>query len=360
VACKSLDAQVVRPEDGELARLLNNDFIPVRIVNFKGVDMNLFKFDYDLTFAVLMMNANGYTYSRFGTMDATHTTERMSIAGLKKAMRDVLALHKNGGMQAAMPALPKFTLDDMPSYRRNRVAQEECAHCHFANNFRIKELRAAGKFTKDVLLQYPLPENIGITLDVDNNNVVKAVLPDSPAQRGGVQPGDVIMRANESPVFTSADLQFVLNAVPDEGQVSLQVSRGGKMQPPITLQLSKGWRRTDISWRASQADIPPTVGIWMEPLNPEQKKQRGIAPDKMALRVTVFFRGEEWVKTRGDLRMNDIIVGINGEPLPSMNTRQFHSHFRLRFNVGDTATLNVLRGNQRVDVKVPCLDVGSS
>ena len=350
---------MVRPEDSELARLLNDNFIPVRIVNFKGVDMNLFKFDYDLTFAVLMMNANGYTYSRFGTMNATHTTERMSIAGLKKAMRDVLALHEKE--QAKLSASqPKFTLDDMPSYRRNRVAQEECAHCHFANNFRIKELRAAGKFTKDALFQYPLPENIGVTLDVDKNNVVKAVLPDSPAQKAGVQSGDAIVRANESPVFTSADLQFVLNAVPDEGKVSLQASRGGETQPPVALPLPKGWRRTDISWRSSQADIPPTVGIWMEPLNAEQKKERGIAPDKMALRVSFFFRGEEWVKTRGDLQMNDVIVGINGEQLPSMNTRQFHSRFRLRFNVGDTATLNVLRGNQRVDVKVPCLDVGSA
>ncbi|MCS6861543.1 MAG: PDZ domain-containing protein [Abditibacteriales bacterium] len=349
----------MRPDDNELAQLLNEKFIPVRIVNFKGVDMNLFQFDYDLTFAVLMMNANGYTYSRFGTMDATQTTHRMSIAGLKKAMRGVLALHQQEQTKAP-PTRPRFTLDDMPSYRRNRVAQEECAHCHYANNFRIKEWRAAGKFTKDMLFQYPLPENIGITLDVDNNNVVKAVLPHSPAQRAGVQAGDVIVRANESLVFTAADLQFVLNAVPDEGKVSLQVSRGGKVQPPMTLPLPKGWRKTDISWRPSQADIPPTVGVWMEPLDAAQKKQRGIAPDRMALRVTFLFRGEEWVKTRGDLQMNDVIIGINGEQLPHMNARQFHAHFRLRFNVGDTVTLNVLRGNQRINVKVPCLDVGST
>lgn len=349
---------MVRPEDSELAQLLNSQFIPVRLVNFKGADMNLFQFDYDLTFAVLLMNANGYTYARFGAMDATHTTDRMSIAGLKKAMRDVLALHQKE--QAVLPApQPKLTLDDMPSYRRNRVAKEECAHCHYANNFRIKELRGAGKFTKDVLLQYPLPENIGVTLDVDANNVVKSILPDSPAQRAGVKAGDVIAQANETRVLTSADLQFILNLIPDEGTVTLHVVRNGQRWQPITLQLPKGWRKTDISWRASQADIPPTVGIWMEPLNAEQKRQRGIAPNNMALRVSFFFRGDEWVKTRGDLQMNDILIGINGKHLPHMNTRQFHSYFRLTFNVGDTATLNVLRGNQRVDVKVPCLDVGS-
>jgi hypothetical protein len=48
VACRGLDAQVVRPEDPELTRLLQQ-FVPVRITNFKNVDMNRFRFDYDLT-----------------------------------------------------------------------------------------------------------------------------------------------------------------------------------------------------------------------------------------------------------------------------------------------------------------------
>jgi hypothetical protein len=78
----------------------------------------------------------------------------------------------------------------------------------------------------------------------------------------------------------------------------------------------------------------------------------------MALRVSFFFPGEQWQKTRGDLKMNDVIVGINGQSLPTLTTRQFHSRFRLSFDVGDTATLNVLRGGERVEVRVPCLDVG--
>lgn len=86
--CKGLDAQVVRPDDRELTRLLQ-EFVPVRLTSFKGVDMN---------------------------------------------------------------------------------------------RFRFAQLRAEGKFTKERLFQYPLPENIGLTLDVDANNVVKAALPHSPAQ----------------------------------------------------------------------------------------------------------------------------------------------------------------------------------
>jgi hypothetical protein len=74
------------------------------------------------------------------------------------------------------------------------------------------------------------------------------------------------------------------------------------------------------------------------------------------LRVSFFFPGGQWAKTRGDLKMDDVIVGLNGEALPSMTMRQFHTRFRLAFNVGDTATLDVLRAGQRLQIPVPCID----
>ena len=97
--------------------------------------------------------------------------------------------------------------------------------------------------------------------------------------------------------------------------------------------------------------------FWAEPLNEEQKRQRSLPADRLALRVSFFFPGEQWAKTRGDLKMNDVIVGIDGQELPSMTTRQFHSHFRLTHNVGDTAVLNVLRVGQRLAIPVPCLEI---
>jgi S1-C subfamily serine protease len=253
--------------------------------------------------------------------------------------------------------LTSFTVDDIPAFRRSKAAKEECAHCHYANNFRLAQLRDEGKFSKEMLFQYPLPENIGLTLVVDRNNVVKSVAPASPAARAGIRAGDIIVRANETPVLTSADLQFALNPLADPGTVTLRLQRGGKSLPPKSLRLPRGWRRTDISWRASQESIPPSVGIWGEPLTEEQKQQRSLPANKLALRVTFLFPGPEWAKTRGGLRQNDIIVGLHGRSLPSMTTRQFHSHFRLKYQVGDTVTLNVLRGDQRLELPVSCIEV---
>lgn len=318
--------------------------------------MNRFRFDYDLTFAVLMMHENGHTYARFGTQDAKATGDRMSIPGLKAAMRGVLVRHEDEKAPAPAP-LPRQTVDAFPAFARTKAAKAECTHCHFANNARFAQLRLEGKFTKERLFQYPLPENAGITLDVDRNNRVGAVLPGSPAEKAGVQAGDLIESADGTPVLTSADLQAVLDPLPDPGSVALRLRRGEKAVGPLALSLPKGWRRTDISWRASQGDLAPTVGIWAEPLSAEQKRQRGLEPGRLGLRVSFMFPGPQWAKTRGDLRMNDVITDVNGAGLPAMTTRQFHSHFRLAFNVGDTALLNVLRGTERLEIRVPCLEV---
>ena len=116
----------MRPQDPELLALFKQ-FVPVRITNFKGVDLNRFRFDYDLTFAVLMMDRNGQVFSRFGTHGSESATSHMSIAGLKNAMRGVLADYRKFKTKRPPPQpLPKRTLADIPAFTRMKAAREEC------------------------------------------------------------------------------------------------------------------------------------------------------------------------------------------------------------------------------------------
>jgi len=319
--------------------------------------MNLFKFDYDLTFAVLMMGPDGRTHARYGSQDHRSSADRMSIPGLKKAMRAVLASYQAPALPASAPAAKPFLVNDYAAFQRSTRAKEACYHCHYANDARFGQMLAEGTFKKDALFQYPLPENIGVALDVDANTLVKEVLSGSAAEKAGLQAGDILVQAEGTPVYTPADLQFVLDPLPDPGRVTLQVERGGKRLPPVKLDLPRGWRKTDISWRPSQGGIPPQIGFWGRPLRPDEKQGRGLRPEQLAIQVNFFFPGAEWAKTRGGMQNNDLIVGVNGEALPEMTTRQFHSYFRLRFQEGDTATLNVLRGGQRVELQIPCMAV---
>ena len=67
-------------------------------------------------------------------------------------------------------------------------------------------LHPDGRFRKSMLFQYPLPENIGITLDVDRNNVVKAVLAGSPAEKAGLRVGDAVLAVAGGKPSSLADL----------------------------------------------------------------------------------------------------------------------------------------------------------
>ena len=61
-----------------------------------GLDLRTFQFDYDQTFAVLFLNADGTVYGRYGTRAANgpKSTTHISIPSLGKAMERALALHR--------------------------------------------------------------------------------------------------------------------------------------------------------------------------------------------------------------------------------------------------------------------------
>ena len=354
VACPEIDAELQHPTDPALAAVLRR-YVPVRLSDIRNIDLNRFRFDYDLNFALLVMNPEGYTYSRFGTRDAEHPKERMSAAGLRRALEEALTDYAK--RPAARPAEARpVRLTDYASYRATSLSKLPCAHCHYANNYGYYEAIAKGTLNKRALYQYPLPENIGVTLEVDRNNVVQSVVADSPAQKAGVKLGDTITRMGETPVHSAADLQFALNELPEPGRVRVTLQREGKSLP-VTLSLPAGWRETDISWRAGQGSVPPIFGFWEQPLTPEPKREAGVPEDRLGLRVTSLFVGEKWAPARGPVQVGDVILGMDGKSLPQMTARQFHTYYRLHHSPGETVTLQVIRSGQRMDLQLQCVDL---
>ena len=52
----------------------------------RGVDLTIFDFDYDLTWATFFMNSGGHVYGRYGGRDEGPADQGLSIAGLAYAM----------------------------------------------------------------------------------------------------------------------------------------------------------------------------------------------------------------------------------------------------------------------------------
>jgi hypothetical protein len=226
-------------------------FVPVRVLQMNGVDIGLFQFDYDLTFAAVFLNANEQIYSRYGGRDHQSSDNRISLAGLKNTMREVLALHEKQKRVSASPApRKKMTPEDFPTVPPTLKAGGSCIHCHQVNEFRWRADKLQGTFSKESLWGYPLPENVGLTLDVDRGNLVKAVAPDAAAHKAGLQAGDVLEMVNGVATISQADVQWGLFNAPVEGRFSIQFRRYGQPQTG-TIEVVRGWKRTNNIWRAS-------------------------------------------------------------------------------------------------------------
>lgn len=217
-------------------------FICVRILNMRDVDVALFQFDFDLTWLGFFLNADNRIYSRFGGRDAKEEDGRVSVAGLKTTMRRVLEAHKTPGDKPA-PHKPLLAGDVYP------VRNNACIHCHQVNEGTRDRQRTAGTFDPESLHVYPLPENIGLELDRDAGQRIVKVLEKSPAANW-LKAGDELRRINGTDIHSQGDVLWALHHAPAKGDLLVQVRRDGEnLTAWLTLPL--GWRKTDLSWRQS-------------------------------------------------------------------------------------------------------------
>src|SRR5205823_4150621 len=110
-----------------------------------------------------------------------------SLDGLRYTMESVLRTHERGEKAFAPKSqeAPRFLRDVSGGRRGGR-----CLHCHQVREALNADLRRSGKWTPDLVWRYPLPENVGLELEVDRGNVIKEVKPKSPAAAAGLQAGD--------------------------------------------------------------------------------------------------------------------------------------------------------------------------
>jgi serine protease Do len=315
----------------------------LRLLNMRGVDLELFQFDYDLTWAAFFMSAEGQIYGRFGGRDAESPDKYLTPAGLKHAMRAALASHRESRSGPARQTGPTRTAEQFPAARKLKA--DACIHCHQVYDFRREELQDNGKWSKDQVWVYPLPENIGLAVDPDQGDKVQAVVADSPAKKVGLQPGDRLTRLNGLPVTSFADVQHALHEAPRRGRIGVAWERAGKPHD-AELELADGWRKTDISWRASMWGLAPQACVWGQDLSAAEKRELGLSEKRLAFRQGNFVPAPA---RQAGIRQNDIILGIDGKEL-EMTMLQFNAYVRLNLNVGDRVTFNIIRDGKRLEV----------
>jgi len=318
--------------------------VRVRLVRIAGADLNLFEFDYDCAWYGFFLTPDEVVLGRYGGRDAKSDDGRISIAGLAYAMEKALERSKAGVKPPAERPRPMHAED----YKAARMRRgNECIHCHQVNEFRRADAKAAGTWSRDDLWVYPLPENVGLTIGVDRGDVVKVVAANSPAARTGIQAGDALVTLNGNAVASNADVQYALHKAPKAGMIPVEWRRGTSPMKG-RLELAEGWRKTNLTWRASLLDILPSLPVSAEDLTAAEKKALGIPGKQAAFRQDKFVHST--LKAVG-LKAGDVVVALNGKPVEG-TMDDFLGLVRREHLVGDTITLTVLREGKPIDLKV--------
>ncbi len=316
-------------------------FVRCRLVKIAGADLNTFEFDYDLTWFVFLLNADETIYGRYGGRDATGAEARLSLKGLRYAMDQALEAHKS-----PPPAANPLAAKRAEQYDAAK-SHKGCIHCHNVNEFRRADAQAARTWDRDSLWVYPLPENVGVSLEVDVGNRVKAVAKDSPADKAGLKVGDHVTRIGEVSVASFADATFGLHKSPAAGDIPVKWTRDGKEQA-AKLAVEKGWRKTNLTWRPSLLDILPSVPFNGDELTADERKALGLNAKRAA------FRQDETVHKQlkeAGVQPRDVVIGFDGTAIDGKMT-DLLGHVRRNYLVGDTITVNVLRDGKPVGVKL--------
>lgn len=310
----------------------------------RGVDLTLFEFDYDMQWQALFLAPGGEVLGRFGGRDADTPGKYHTLPGLRHSLNAALTQFK--AMKSASIAERKpMRAEDYPAAEKR--ADNACIHCHHVYEFRRDLLQREKRWSVDEVWVYPEPENLGLSLDPDQGDRVVSVAPNSVVAKFGIAAKDVLKTVNDWPVASVADVQYALHKAPKFGAITLEWRHGNDAKKGV-VNLSDGWRKTDVSWRWSLKSMSPNPSIVGDDLDPDGRKGLGLNVKQLAYRHMNFLTP---AARAAGLQTADVIVGVNDKDL-TMTARQFEAYIRLNHRVGEEITLNVLRGNERVKMKL--------
>ncbi|MBL8853305.1 MAG: thioredoxin family protein [Planctomycetaceae bacterium] len=368
--CVKLDDDLI--DQDEILRPLLEQFICARQVATNGLDLSLFQFDTDQSWAMFLFNADGTIYGRFGTR--SHRTEwngDVSLPGMAEALIGALELHSNypankaalagkRGQPVEFAAPEKFPslagkFTDSLDYSGNVV--KSCIHCHQIGDAQRDLYISRGQpFPEEVLFPYPHPKSIGLILDSEARAKVLQVEENSWAARAGFLAGDSINQMAGQPLVSIADVQWVLHNVPASGgQVVVDVTRN-RQPVQLTLELPAGWRRAgDLSWRSSSWGLRriATGGLLLKPLDEPSRRERKLGDQQMALRVDHVGQYDAHAAGKNaGFQQHDILVQVDGRRDLMTEAAVFY-HLTSTRKAGEKVDVTVMRGDQKIELQLP-------
>ena len=210
------------------------------------------------------------------------------------------------------------------------------------------QLKTSGRITRGWLgvaiqeLTKELAESFG--MKGTSGALIAGVEKGGPAEKGGLEAGDVIVQFDGKVVETSNDLPRIVGMTDPGKSVNVDVLRkGGKK----TLRIKVGEMPSE-EIEISQNNTPSTesstnkIGLTLAALTPEQKKKLN---GKNGLLVT----GSTGAAAEAGIRRGDVILGLNNSETQSVD--QFNKQINA-VRAGKTVAVLVQRGDSTLYVPI--------
>ncbi|MDA0767990.1 MAG: PDZ domain-containing protein [Verrucomicrobia bacterium] len=306
--------------------------------------------------AVLLANPDGTVYHRYGGRSGLSP---MSMEGLVDLMKSGLQSHTDYLRHPSPPAqkpplyLPQLANEQLQA----RIAPMfGCFHCHYAREAEQYLALEAGTWTPDQFWIFPEPKRLGLEMNQVQQAVVQAVLPDSPATKAGLKPGDHLQTLNGTPVLTKYDIQWILNQLEDKTQpLPFTLFRDNK---PIAghLQLGETWKvgdPADYAWRVRNvytehmSKFLPAPGFTGDLLTPAELESNALPANSFALHITQLNYGTHLA----GVRRGDIVLSADNKT-NFATTRDFYAFCESLRRSGRDLRLRLLRQGEQLSLMV--------
>ena len=179
-----------------------------------------------------------------------------------------------------------------------------------------------------------------IGLDGPRGAMVSDVTPNSPAQRAGLQSGDVITALNGKPVEDRNHLRMDISMMGTNQPLKLQVFRNGATLNVNAETAEMPGKPVEHASAETGNSNSALDGVSVESLNPEMAQAAGVAPGTSGVVVTAVDPAS--AAASSGLREGDVIQEVNHSTVT--NSSDFAS--ALRRSKGDSLLLVNRKGNK--------------
>jgi serine protease Do len=176
-------------------------------------------------------------------------------------------------------------------------------------------------------------------LDRPEGALVASVEKGGPAEKAGLQPGDVIRKANGQPIVASGDLPAIVSQFAPGQRLQMEVWRQGH-KVDLSAQLASANEKVAKNESRPDAANGGKLGLALRPLQDGEKRQAGVNEGLVVEDVS-------GAAARAGVESGDVLLAVNGTPVKSVDQVR-----ALIAKSDKSVALLIQRGDEKIFVPV--------